>query len=65
MPTVRTRENPLHFFLCTLPLSAVLPAGFEIYDAHYWRLDGVASEPRIFDADTLVTEALRGKAGSV
>ena len=55
----RTHENALHFFLSTAPKGTVLPAGFEVYDAHYWISDGVSDAPRVFDQHTLVTEELR------
>ncbi len=52
----RTRENSLHFFLSTAPAGTVLPAGFEVYDAHYWQSEGVAATPQVFERHTLVTE---------
>lgn len=55
----RTRETTLHFFLSTAPKGTVLPAGFEVYDAHYWRSEGVADTPRVFEDHTLVTDDLR------
>lgn len=55
----RTRENALHFFLSTAPAGTVLPAGFEVYDAHFWTEEGVPATPRIFDSHTLVTGELR------
>ncbi|MCB1441066.1 MAG: GFA family protein [Nitratireductor sp.] len=58
----RTRENTLHFFLSTAPKGTVLPAGFEIYDAHYWQSDGVPAEPSVFEVHTLVTDALRAES---
>lgn len=36
----RTKENALHFFLSTAPNGTVLPAGFEVYDAHYRQSEG-------------------------
>lgn len=54
----RTRENTLHFFLSTAPKGTVLPAGFEVYDAHYWIADGIADTPHVFEQHTLVTEEL-------
>lgn len=58
----RTKANTLHFFLSAAPKGTVLPAGYEIYDAHYWQSDGVASEPLVFDVHTLVTEELKEKS---
>ena len=58
----RTKENALHFFLGTAPNGTVLPAGFEVYDAHYWQSEGVASTPVVFDAHTLVTSELKEKS---
>lgn len=58
----RTRENTLHFFLSTAPKGTVLPAGFEIYDAHFWQSEGVSAKSSIFDAHTLVTDELRAKS---
>ena len=55
----RHSENTLHFFLSTAPKGTVLPAGFEVYDAHYWIADGIADKPHVFDHHTLVTEELR------
>ena len=55
----RTRENTLHFFLSTAPKGTVLPAGFEVYDAHFWKADGIADTPNVFEQHTLVTEELR------
>ena len=55
----RTRETALHFFLSSAPKGTVLPAGYEIYDAHYWLSEGVPGTPQIFDQHTLVTEELR------
>ncbi len=55
----RTKENTLHFFLSNAPKGTVLPADFEIYDAHYWLAEGVAAEPLIFTDHTLVTAELR------
>ncbi|MCP5088072.1 MAG: hypothetical protein GY952_14865, partial [Rhodobacteraceae bacterium] len=54
-----TTENALHFFLSTAPKGTVLPAGFEVYDAHYWQSDGVASKPVVFDENTIVTEEVK------
>jgi Uncharacterized conserved protein len=58
----RRRENALHFFLSTAPLGTVLPAGFEVYDAHYWAAEGRVAVPQVFDAPVEVTEALRQAA---
>lgn len=55
----RTKENTLHFFLSTVPKGVVLPADFEIYDAHYWQSEGIAAAPLVFTAHTLVTEKLK------
>jgi len=58
----RTSENALHFFLSTAPRGTVLPAGFEIYDAHYWHSEGVASTPQVFEAHTIVTDDLKAQS---
>ncbi len=58
----RSKENSLHFFLSSAPKGTVLPAGFEVYDAHYWQSEGVASEPHIFAAHTLVTDELKAES---
>ncbi len=58
----RSKENSLHFFLSTAPKGTVLPAGFDIYDAHYWQSEGVASKPLVFDAHTLVTDELKAES---
>ncbi len=55
----RTTENSLHFFLSTAPKGTVLPAGFEIYDGHYWLSEGVSDTPQVFDEPTTVTEEIR------
>ena len=55
----RTRETALHFFLSTAPKGTVLPAGFEIYDGHYWAAEGVGATPQVYDRHMLVTEQLR------
>jgi hypothetical protein len=58
----RTRKNAPHFFLSTAPKGTVLPAGFEIYDAHYWQTEGVASTPVVFDQHTIVTDQLKAES---
>ncbi len=58
----RNRENTLHFFLCSAPKGTVIPAGFKIYDAHFWQSDGVSAKPSVFDAHTLVTDELRAES---
>ena len=58
----RTTENALHFFLSTAPKGTVLPAGFEIYDAHYWHSEGVAAEPQIFGTNVEVTDDLKAQS---
>jgi hypothetical protein len=58
----RNTLNALHFFLCTAPKGTVLPAGFQVFDAHYWESEGVASIPQVFDTNTLVTEELRAES---
>lgn len=52
----RRPENTLYFFLSTAPKGTVLPAGFEVYDAHYWQSEGVASTPVVFEENTVVTD---------
>ena len=58
----RTRENALYFYLSTAPKGTVLPAGFEVYDAHYWQSEGVASRPVVFDKNTVVTDEVKAKS---
>ena len=58
----RKPGNTLHFFLSSAPKGAVLPAGVDVYDAHFWESEGVAATPIVFEEHTLVTEKL--KAGS-
>lgn len=55
----RTPENTLYFFLGTAPDGVVLPAGHNIYHAHYWASEGVASTPQVFDEPKVVTPELR------
>lgn len=55
----RTAGNAFYFFLSTAPKGTVLPAGFEVYDAHYWQAEGVASVPQVFASHTLVTDELK------
>lgn len=55
----RNQENTLHFFLSSAPKGTVLPAGFEVYDAHYWLSDGAPDTPCVFEHHTLVTDELR------
>src|SRR5690606_262347 len=52
----RTKENALHFFLCSAPNGTILPAGFKVHDAHYWESEGVVASPQVFDAHTLGTD---------
>ena len=49
----------LHFFLSEAPLGRVLPAGAEVYDAHYFAAEGVPDTARRLDSPAVVTEALR------
>lgn len=58
----RSVETAPQFFLSTAPLGTVLPAGFEIYDAHFWQADGVPATPQVFDAHLLVTEQVRAES---
>jgi hypothetical protein len=58
----RTPGNAVHIFLSTAPKGTVLPAGFEIHDAHYWQSESVASTPRIFAAHTMVTDDLKAQS---
>lgn len=58
----RTSDNVLYFSLSTAPKGMVLPAGVEIYDAHYWQSEGVASAPQIFEAHTIVTDDLKAQS---
>lgn len=58
----RTPENALHFFLSTAPKGTVLPAGFEIYDAHFWQSEGVASMPVVFDENTVVSDEVKAES---
>jgi hypothetical protein len=55
----RTPENSLHFFLSNAPIGTIMPAGFEVYDAHFWASEGAPATPTIFDTHTLVTEEIR------
>lgn len=55
-------EDRLHFFLSEAPLGRVLPAGAEVYDAHYFAAEGVPDTAHRFDRPTVVTPALREKA---
>jgi hypothetical protein len=58
----RTHDTALHFFLSTAPKGTVLPAGYAVYDAHYWQADGIAATPQILDTNLLVTEDVRTKS---
>jgi len=58
----RTRENALHFFLSMAPRGTVLPAGFKIYDAHFWQSEGLSSTPVMFDENTVVTDELKAES---
>ncbi len=58
----RDPENTLYFFLGEAPSGTVLPAGFDVYDAHYWASEGQPAQPQRFAHHTLVTEELRREA---
>jgi hypothetical protein len=60
----RPLENTLHFFLSTAPKGTVLPAGYEVYDAHYWQSEGVAAKPVIFAEHTLVTDQVKAESAA-
>ena len=60
----RSRDNALHFFLSTAPRGTVLPAGFEVYDAHFWQADGTPATPQVFAEHTLVTDAVKAQSAA-
>nr|WP_281242667.1 GFA family protein [Salinihabitans flavidus] len=59
---VRRPEKALYFYLSNAPVGKVLPSGHQVFDAHYWRSDGVAADAQIFDVHTLVTEHLKAES---
>lgn len=58
----RRTEKTLYFYLSKAPVGTVLPAGHQVFDAHYWRSDGVAADAQIFDVHTLVTQHLKAES---
>lgn len=58
----RAPGRALHFFLSTAPLGTVLPAGHEVYDAHYWQSEGIPAVPQVFETHELVTLELKAES---
>lgn len=58
----RNAENCMYFFLSTAPRGTVLPAGFPVFDGHYWQSEGVAATPQTFDRNTIVTNEIKAES---
>ncbi len=43
-------EKTLSFYLSDAPVGTVPPAGHQVFDAHYWRSEGVAADAQILIA---------------
>lgn len=55
----RTPDNTQYFYLREAPNGTVLPAGYEVFDEHYWESEGVASTAQIFDTHTVVSPKVK------
>lgn len=58
----RRPEKTLHFYLSNASVGTVLPAGYPVFDAHYWRSDGGTAAAQIFETHMLVTEQMKAES---
>lgn len=56
------RDAAMFFFLGKAQDGTVIPAGHDVYHAHFWHRDGVPATPRRFSAPQIVTPEFRAES---